>query len=83
MSSMHPNPSNEKKPEVENPSDDEIAQVSISGIVFATSEDLDDSLKESKKKTEIWTLTSRLESIERMTPIPILKGANWNHCGIP
>ncbi|KAI1004389.1 hypothetical protein K3495_g3824 [Podosphaera aphanis] len=61
MSSMHPNPSNENKPEVENPSDEEIAQVLISGIVFATSEDLDDSLKESKKKTEIWTLTSRLE----------------------
>ncbi|KAI1000669.1 hypothetical protein K3495_g7534 [Podosphaera aphanis] len=46
MSSMHPDPSNEKKPEVENPSDEEIAQVSIFGIVIATSKDLDDSLKE-------------------------------------
>lgn len=51
----------------------------IHGHLFATSEDVISSLKESRRKTEIWTLTDRLNSLEKSNPIPILKGSNWSH----
>lgn len=51
--------------------------ITIENIQFVNSEDLQESIKESSRKTEIWTLTSRLESIDRMTPVPILKKSNW------
>ena len=60
----------------EKSSEDELI---IHGIIFASADDLKDSLKESNKKTEIWTLTDRLKSIAEMSPIPKLKSSNWLH----
>ncbi|KAI0990815.1 hypothetical protein K3495_g17372, partial [Podosphaera aphanis] len=51
--------------------------ISIAGIQFATAEQLEESLKESNKKTEIWTLSTRLDSIEKVTPVPTLQLSNW------
>lgn len=51
----------------------------IGGIVFASSDDISDPLKESGWKTEIWTLTDRLKSISNITPAPKLKASNWKY----
>lgn len=49
----------------------------IHGIIFATTDDIKDSQKESNRKTELWTLTDRLKSIADMIPIPKLSSSNW------
>ncbi|KHJ31074.1 putative serine threonine protein kinase domain protein [Erysiphe necator] len=54
-------------------------ELKLQGITFASSEDMKDSLKHSNRKIDIWTLTDRLNSLEKSTPIPQLKGSNWNH----
>lgn len=51
----------------------------INSILFATKDELQASIKESSRKTEIFTLSERLSSIDKMTPIPILKPSNWQH----
>lgn len=51
----------------------------IQGITFASVEDIADSIKESSRKTEVWTLSDRLKSIAKMSPIPKLKASNWFH----
>lgn len=63
MSSLTFKPSDEARLDTDNPSnsDDEIK---IHGYTFATSNYLKDSLKESIRKTEIWTLTDRLNSLD-------------------
>ncbi|KAI1002152.1 hypothetical protein K3495_g6047 [Podosphaera aphanis] len=43
-----------------------ITGISIAGVQFATAEKLEESLKESNKKTEIWSLSTRLDSIEKL-----------------
>lgn len=49
--------------------------IKVHGHAFATSEDVISSLKESRRKTDIWTLTDRLNSLEKSNLIPILKGS--------
>ncbi|KAI1000598.1 hypothetical protein K3495_g7598 [Podosphaera aphanis] len=51
--------------------------ITISSITFATADDVNESIKESKRKTEIWSLTDRLKSIDAITPVPILRKNNW------
>ena len=53
--------------------------VQINNIIFATSDDIKASLKKANKKTEIWTLSERLNNIERINPIPKLTSSNWNY----
>ncbi|KAI1006896.1 hypothetical protein K3495_g1321 [Podosphaera aphanis] len=47
------------------------------GFKFASTEEHDDSLKESNKMTDIWTLSARFDSIEKVTPIPKLSRSDW------
>ncbi|POS83560.1 hypothetical protein EPUL_003034, partial [Erysiphe pulchra] len=51
----------------------------ILGIILATADDLADSIEESYKKTDVWTLSERLQNIAAMSPIPKLKTTNWRH----
>ncbi|CAD6499272.1 BgTH12-03392 [Blumeria graminis f. sp. triticale] len=68
-------PSLEAKTEFDKTNED--TQISISGIEFASTKELENSLKELNKKTEIWTLSTRLDSIERVTQVPTLTHSNW------
>ncbi len=61
----------------DNSASDELNDIIIGGLTFATADDLKESIKESQRKTEIWTLTDRLQSIDKMTPLPCLKKNNW------
>ncbi|CCU76537.1 serine/threonine protein kinase domain protein [Blumeria hordei DH14] len=77
MSSLTPSkPSLEAKTDFDETN--ESTSITISGIEFASTEELEDSLKESNKKTEIWTISTRLDSIERVTPVPKLTRSNWS-----
>ncbi|KAI1007745.1 hypothetical protein K3495_g476 [Podosphaera aphanis] len=51
----------------------------IQGIVFVSAEDVQTSIKESNRKTEIWTSSERLSNIEKIAPVPTLKPSNWLH----
>ncbi|KAI0992743.1 hypothetical protein K3495_g15442 [Podosphaera aphanis] len=52
---------------------------SISGIIFATADDLKDSIKESETKTDFWIVAERLYNFDKSIPIPTLKYSNWRH----
>ncbi|KAI1002885.1 hypothetical protein K3495_g5317 [Podosphaera aphanis] len=52
---------------------------SISGIIFATADDLKDSIKESETKTDIWIVAERLYNLDKSIPIPTLEYSNWRH----
>ncbi|KAI0998125.1 hypothetical protein K3495_g10066 [Podosphaera aphanis] len=52
---------------------------SISGIIFATADDLKDSNKESETKTDIWIVAERLYNLDKSIPIPTLEYSNWRH----
>lgn len=63
----------------EKPSYEAQQDLAILGITFALANEVIDSIKESKKKTEIWTLSERLKSVAEMSPIPKLTKSNWRH----
>ena len=76
MSKLSLKPSSEAE-DTESPSLHTERDSTIGDIQFVNIEDLKESIRESTKKTEIWTLTARLQSIDTMTPIPILNASNW------
>ncbi|POS81831.1 hypothetical protein EPUL_005979, partial [Erysiphe pulchra] len=63
----------------EKPSYEAQQDLAILGITFTLANEVTDSIKESKKKTEIWTLSERLKSVAEMSPIPKLTRSNWRH----
>ena len=76
MSKLSPKPSSEAE-DTESSSLHAEQDITIGDIQFVNSGDFKESIRESTKKTEIWTLTVRLESIGKMTPILILNESNW------
>ncbi|KAI1006073.1 hypothetical protein K3495_g2143, partial [Podosphaera aphanis] len=59
--------------------DSQSDSIVIHGIVFASNDDVQTSIKESNRKTEIWTWSERLSNIEKIAPVPTLKPSNWLH----
>lgn len=51
----------------------------IGKLIFAASDELQTSVKEASRKTEIFTLSERLNQIEKIMPIPTLNSSNFNH----
>ncbi|KHJ35917.1 putative serine threonine protein kinase domain protein [Erysiphe necator] len=51
--------------------------IKIGGITFASHGDLKTSYKEASRKTEVWTLSERINNIEKLVPIPKLTTNNW------
>ncbi|KAI0992017.1 hypothetical protein K3495_g16169, partial [Podosphaera aphanis] len=76
-----PDNTNEKgddpKHQTSTPNDIQPDSIVIQGIVFASSEDVQKSIKESNRKTEVWTWSERLSNIEKIAPVPTLKPSNW------
>lgn len=50
--------------------------ISIPGITFAIADDLSNSIKYSCQNINVWTLAERLNSIEKVSPVPLLEGSN-------
>lgn len=48
----------------------------IGDITFATAEELQSSIKEASKKTEVYTISERLHHIEKMMTLPKLTSSN-------
>lgn len=79
MSDSSSKPSTEATTDAYNPASKCTEEdITVGKIQFATAPDVQDSIKLSAKKTELYTLTAHLESIDKMTPIPTLKQSNWN-----
>ena len=66
-------------PDVKIQTNDPENGIIINSTLFATKEEVDASIKESNRKTEVFTLSERLSSIDKMSPIPTLKPSNWHH----
>ncbi|KAI1005873.1 hypothetical protein K3495_g2357 [Podosphaera aphanis] len=79
MSLPKPSDSKSDTEDINNKLDIQHIDIVIGGITFATMDEVKASIKESSRKTEVYTLSERLSKIEAITPIPILKSSNWYH----
>ena len=66
-------------PDVKIQTNDPENGIVINSTLFATKEEVDASIKESNRKTEVFTLSEHLSSIDKMSPIPTPKPSNWHH----
>ncbi|KHJ31036.1 putative serine threonine protein kinase domain protein [Erysiphe necator] len=63
----------------ENSSHTSCDHVETSKVTIASEDDVKTSLAVANRKTEVWTLSERLNNIEKMVPLPKLTSSNWNH----
>lgn len=71
--------SDSAKPSTEALKDNAYKSVVIGNINFATDEEVKVSVRESSRKTEVWTLSERLSYVEKIALIPVLSSSNWTH----